>query len=275
MADVLIRIAGEAGQGVVTAGTTLLGGLSGMGVHVLSTQSYMSRVRGGLNWYDIRVSERECFAGKEQADLLVSFTEVAGEVLAPHVAPGGTHLHDGEATGTPGIVSLNATKLAGELTGSTLAANSVMAGAVFALLGYQVDSLCAYLEKSFGPKGRDLADANATCARAGHARIGEAGLRGRLRAPPRSGSIAGQLWSGAAALGLGAATAGVKFVAAYPMSPSTATLAWLAEKADLYGLLVEQAEVEIAAINMVCGAVYAGVPALATTSGGGFALMAE
>lgn len=83
MTDVLIRIAGEAGQGVVTAGNTLLGGLSGMGVHLLSTQSYMSRIRGGLNWYDIRVSEQVCFAGKERVDLLVSFTDIAKEVLSP------------------------------------------------------------------------------------------------------------------------------------------------------------------------------------------------
>jgi len=275
MADVLIRIAGEAGQGVVTAGNTLLGGLSSMGVHLLSTQSFMSRIRGGLNWYDIRVSERECFAGKEQADLLVSFTDVASEVLSPSVASGGTHLHNGEAAGVADIVTLNATKLAADLTGSALAANSVMAGAVFALLGYPVDALCVYLEGSFSQKGRDVADANVKCARAGHAHIGEAGQWARLRAPALSGPVTGQLLSGAAALGLGAATAGVKFVAAYPMSPSTATLAWLAEKADLYGILVEQAEDEIAAINMVCGATYAGVPALATTSGGGFALMAE
>ena len=275
MADVLIRIAGEAGQGVETAGNALLGGLSGMGVHLLSTQSYMSRIRGGLNWCDIRVSEQECFAGKAQVDLLVSFTDVARDVLSATLTPGGTHLYNGEDAATADIVSLNATKLAGELTGSTLAANSVMVGAVFALLGYQVDALCVYLEKSFGPKGRDLADANVKCARAGHTRIGKAGLWERLHAPVPSGSVTGQLWNGAAALGLGAATAGVKFVTAYPMSPSTATLTWWAEKADFYGILVEQAEDEIAAINMVCGAIYAGVPALVTTSGGGFALMTE
>ena len=275
MTDVLIRIAGEAGQGVDTAGNMLLGGLSGMGMHLLSTQSYMSRIRGGLNWHDIRIGERECFAGKERADLLVSFTDIAGEVLSPSVAPNGTHLHDGEATDAAGMVSLNAKKLAGDLTGSTLAANSVMAGAVFALLGYPVDALCVYLANAFRQKGQNLADANEKCARAGHACIGEAGLWKRLRAPVVSDSVAGQVWSGAEALGLGAATAGVKFVAAYPMSPSTATFGWLAEKADRYGILCEQAEDEIAAINMVCGATYAGAPALATTSGGGFALMAE
>ncbi|MFA7172027.1 MAG: 2-oxoacid:acceptor oxidoreductase subunit alpha [Kiritimatiellia bacterium] len=276
MADILIRIVGEAGQGVETAGSFLLGGMKDTGVHLLSTRSYMSRIRGGLNWYDLRVSDQECFAGKEQADLLISFSDVAGEILSPSIAPGGTHLHNGEATETTEIVALNATKLARELTGSTLAANSVLAGAVFALLGYPVDSLCLYLEKLFSPKDKELADVNMKCARAGHTRIGEFGAWARLQAPALSDHVtAGQLWSGAAALGQGAATAGVKFVAAYPMNPSTATLAWLAEKADLHGILVEQAEDEIAAINMVCGATYAGVPALTTTSGGGFALMAE
>lgn len=273
--DLLIRMAGEAGQGVETAGNTLLGALSNAGVHVLSTQSYMSRIRGGLNWHDIRVSERECFAGREDADLLVSFTDTASEILSGSLAPGGIHLHNGNTPGAAAIVSLDAEKLATELTGSTLAANSVMAGAVFALIGCPADGLCAYLDKTFGPKGREIADANLKCARAGHAYILHAGLQERLHAPVPSAAIAGQIWSGAAAVGLGAATAGVKFVAAYPMSPSTATFAWLAEQADRYGILVEQAEDEIAAINMVCGSTYAGVPAIATTSGGGFALMAE
>lgn len=275
MGDLLIRIAGEAGQGVVTAGNTLIGGLSGIGVHLLSTQSYMSRIRGGLNWYDIRVSDRECYAGREQADLLVSFTDTARDVLSGSLISGGLNLHACETADAANIIPLNAGKMAVELTGSALAANSVAAGAVFSLLGYPPDALCGYLEKLFGRKSRELADANTKCARAGHAHIREAGLWERLRGPLPSGSIIGQIWSGAAALGLGAATAGVKFATAYPMSPSTATFAWLAENSDLYGILVEQAEDEIAAINMVCGATYAGVPALTTTSGGGFALMAE
>lgn len=275
MGDLLIRIAGEAGQGVVTAGSTLIGALSGIGVHLLATQSYMSRIRGGLNWYDIRVSERECFAGREQADLLVSFTDTAREVLSGSLMPGGLNLHDGEVSDAAHTIPLHAAKMATELTGSSLAANSVAAGAVFALLGYPPDSLCGYLEKLYGHKSRELADANTKCARAGHECITQAGGWERLHAPLPSRSVSGQLWSGAAALGLGAATAGVKFVTAYPMSPSTATLTWLSEHSEQYGLLVEQAEDEIAAVNMVCGATYAGVPALTTTSGGGFALMAE
>lgn len=275
MADLLIRFAGEAGQGVVTAGNMLMGGLAAMGVHLFSTQSYMSRIRGGLNWMDVRVGDQECFAGREQADLLVSFTDVAREVLSPSLAPGGMQLHNGDAADGANFVALNVGRLAGDLTGATVAANSAMAGAVFALLGYPDDALCRELQKTFSQKSREIAAANVICAQAGHARMRETGLGGRLRAPVPCAAVSGQIWSGAAALGLGAASAGVKFVSAYPMSPSTATLVWLAENADRHGMLVEQAEDEIAAINMVCGATYAGVPALTMSSGGGFALMVE
>jgi 2-oxoglutarate ferredoxin oxidoreductase subunit alpha len=74
---------------------------------------------------------------------------------------------------------------------------------------------------------------------------------------------------------MSAARAGVKLAASYPMSPSTGVFTVLAGAADEYGIVVEQAESEIAAINMICGATYAGVPAITTTSGGGFALMCE
>ena len=83
------------------------------------------------------------------------------------------------------------------------------------------------------------------------------------------------LGNGAAAIGLGAASSGLKFVTAYPMTPGTATFTWLAGAADQYGIVVEQAEDEIAAMNMICGAAYAGAPAMTCTSGGGFALMCE
>jgi len=76
-------------------------------------------------------------------------------------------------------------------------------------------------------------------------------------------------------VGIAAATAGVKVVASYPMTPSSGVFTWLAQAADKYGMVVEQAEDEICAVNLVCGATYAGVPAMTTTAGGGFALMVE
>ncbi|HPJ22414.1 MAG TPA: 2-oxoacid:acceptor oxidoreductase subunit alpha, partial [Clostridia bacterium] len=80
---------------------------------------------------------------------------------------------------------------------------------------------------------------------------------------------------GSTAVGIGALAGGVNYLASYPMSPSTGVMMYLARKGKEFDVLVEQAEDEIAALNMVIGAWYAGARGLATTSGGGFALMCE
>lgn len=268
--NICIRIAGEAGQGVQHTGNLLLSTFAGMGLHTLATQSYMSRIRGGLNWYDIRISDRPLYAGTHDADLLVTFTPEAVTLLGGHLKPGGLVLHDDDQA--EDATAIPFTRIAKEAAGSALYANTVAAGAVFAMLGYPVDSLCEHLRHAFARKDATAVDGNLACARRGH---DEALRHGLHLAAPAPANAPSSLYSGAGAIGLGAATAGVKFAAAYPMTPGTAVFQWLAEHADQYGILVEQAEDEIAAYNMICGATYAGVPALTSTSGGGFALMAE
>ncbi|HET6428158.1 MAG TPA: 2-oxoacid:acceptor oxidoreductase subunit alpha [Phycisphaerae bacterium] len=268
--DINLRIAGEAGQGVQTTGNLLIGALARAGLHVLGSQSYMSRIRGGLNWFDIRVGDRELFAPARLADVLVALTAPALEILGPEVTEGGLVLFDGPGMGK--ATGIEFTKAAKEVAGSKVMANTVAAGAVFRACGYDVDGLCEYLGEQFGKKGSDVVDANVRCAHRG-AELAE-GLAGKVAAPSPSGA-SGWLVSGAEAVGLGAATAGVRFLTAYPMTPGTATLTHVASIADRYGIIVEQAEDEIAAINMVIGAAYAGAPAMTVTSGGGFALMVE
>jgi 2-oxoglutarate/2-oxoacid ferredoxin oxidoreductase subunit alpha len=73
--EVNIRIAGEAGQGVQTTGDLLVNAFADDGLHVFSTQSYMSRIRGGLNWYDVRVSDGELWGGREKCDILVALSK--------------------------------------------------------------------------------------------------------------------------------------------------------------------------------------------------------
>src|SRR3989339_215373 len=94
-ADINIRIAGEAGQGVQTTGDILVGAFAAAGLHVFSVQSYMSRIRGGMNWYDIRIADRELFSGREDADLLVALTPDSLAALAPTVRTGGLILAEG------------------------------------------------------------------------------------------------------------------------------------------------------------------------------------
>ncbi len=171
-----------------------------------------------------------------------------------------------------GTVAIEFAQEAKALTGEAVMANAVAAGAVFALLGYDAARLHSLLESRFRRKGQEVVDANIRCARRG-AELAEPYLGAKL--PPQGAGAPDFVCSGSEAIGLGAATAGVKFVAAYPMTPSTDVFTYLASVADEFGIVVEQAEDEIAAINMVCGATYAGVPAITTTSGGGFALMVE
>jgi 2-oxoglutarate ferredoxin oxidoreductase subunit alpha len=268
--SVTIRIAGEAGQGVQTTGGLLVEAFAALGLHVAATQSYMSRIRGGLNWYDIRIAPQPVFAGTPKADLLVALTDLALETLRETVADGGAILYNGAAA--EGASGVDFTAAAKQTAGSPLYSHTVAAGCVFALLGYDPAALAALLARQFAKKGEEVVSANQACVRRGVELA--AAHAGTLDAPPPSGTPR-PLYNGATAIGLSAAVAGVKLVTAYPMTPATATFTCLAGLADRYGIVVEQAEDEIAAVNMVCGAAYAGVPAMTTTSGGGFALMAE
>jgi len=268
--DLNIRVAGEAGQGVQTTGSLLVGALAEMGLHVFATQSYLSRIRGGLNWFDVRIGDGPLFSGREEADVLVALTDDALRVLRPHVSAGGAILFEGRCD--DGCIGIPFSEVAAQVGGSGVMANAVAAGAIFALLGYDLGPLTEYLGVQFKKKGAETIEKNAACAREGAKRIG---ARAATVAAPRPGAGPVSVSSGTEAVGLAAATAGVKVVASYPMTPSTGVFTYLASAADRYGIVVEQAEDEVAAVNMICGATYAGVPAMTTTSGGGFALMAE
>lgn len=270
--DLTIRIGGEAGQGLVSLGETLTGAFSHTGLHVFTGKSYMSRVRGGLNWYDVRISGSELFALKKQADLTIALSEDAKDILREFVAPDGILIYNGAGDDEGKSISMDFAELAKDAGGSQVMANSVAAGVIFAVLGYDPESLYAYLKKEFGDKEKDVIKKNLDCAKKGYDEASGKDLK--LKAP-ESADAPCEYSSGAAAMALSAAVSGVKFVSAYPMTPGTATFAGLAALSDKYGILVEQAEDELAAINMICGVAYAGVPAMTATSGGGFALMCE
>jgi len=268
--DLSIRVAGAAGQGIETVGGLLTSAFAGMGLHVFGAETYMSRIRGGLNWMDIRIGDHELYSGKEKPNLLVALAPEGLDLLRSQTDQWTLVLVNGPPQ--TGVVAIDLAREAKDLTGETVMANAVAAGAVFALLGYDEQALSIELTKRFQRKGQQVVEANLKCARRG-AELAAPYVGGMLA--PRAVGAPGFVCSGNEAIGLAAAVAGVKFVAAYPMTPSTGVFTYLANVADEFGIVVEQAEDEIAAINMVCGATYGGVPAMTTTSGGGFALMVE
>ncbi|HOI55870.1 MAG TPA: 2-oxoacid:acceptor oxidoreductase family protein, partial [Phycisphaerae bacterium] len=212
-----VRVAGEAGQGVLTTGHLLVRSFASLGLHVLATRSYMSRIRRGLNWYDVRIGEAPLWGPARRVELLVALTDAAAEVLRDSVADGGLVLHNG-AEGDADI-QIDIETVAKDTGGSELYANTVAVGAVTALLGYPLAPLESVLSSEFADKGEDVVSNNVACARKGAELVSR--QSGRLPVPQPSREP-GRVYDGATAVALSAAASGVRFVTAYPMTPATA-----------------------------------------------------
>lgn len=270
--DLNIRICGEAGQGVQSAGNLLIDVLVAGGLHVFGSQSYMSRVRGGANSYDVRIADVELSSARETANLMVAFTDEALEHFCHDAGADCLVISDGDQE-REGSLTLPLTTVARETGGMAVMVGSVAVGAILALLGYAPQPALKLLKTRFARKGEGVVERNIACLERGAALVES--RCGSVPGPKGNVDPIGRVYSGSEAVGLGAAASGVKLVCSYPMSPSTGVFTHLAGCADRYGIVVEQAEDEIAAVNMICGASYAGVPAMTTTSGGGLALMGE
>ncbi|MEN6424846.1 MAG: 2-oxoacid:acceptor oxidoreductase subunit alpha [Phycisphaerales bacterium] len=279
--DISIVLCGQAGQGVQTVEFLLTRLLKLAGYHVFATKEYMSRVRGGMNSTTIRVSSREVAAYVGRIDVLIplgkgAVEHVAARVSAQTVVVGeGEIVGDGPAVKSCRFLEIPFTKTASEI-GNKIYSNIVAVGAIAALLGIDLEQLTDHVRRSFARKPAEVVEDNAKAAWAGYEAAVGLGVHDLTLGPVSAGEVEGRLLlDGAEAVSLGAIAGGCNFVSSYPMSPSTPVLTFLAQHGGDFGIVVEQAEDEIAAINMAIGAWYAGARALVTTSGGGFALMTE
>ena len=275
--EINVRITGEAGHGVVAAGMMLARAYKDSGLHVFAIQDYMSRIRGGNNFFQVRAAARPVYAPREKADLIIALDKEAVEANKTALAPGGLFVLDAENSGVKdlekGWVSATIYALAQEAGGPRYA-NSVALGIAAALTCENFDRAGEAVGREFAAKGSAVADGNRAAALKGYDYAMEniEGCVFRLTGEPHSSSL---LLAGNEALALGVISAGCKFYTAYPMSPSTGIMNTVADYAGRYGIIVEQAEDELAAVNMAVGASFAGVRAMTASSGGGFALMCE
>ncbi len=276
--DYTIRICGEAGQGVQTVGELFSEVCARSGYHVFSNQDYESRVRGGHNFYQIRLADRRVMSASERIDILVALDRASIEIDLNEMADGGMAALDSDTLGIkadrPGMMDIPFKRLAVEHGGGPVMANTVATGAVLGMLGMEISSLEGLLREHFTKKGAEVVEENLRSARAGfdYAKEHCSECRFASAAPSNKPKL---IINGGVAAGYGALASGLKFYSAYPMTPATAVMNVIASKAAKYGVVVEQAEDEIAAINMALGASFAGVRAATGSSGGGFALMVE
>lgn len=272
--DISIVLSGEAGQGIQTI-ESMLTTLAKKGpYHVFATKEYMSRVRGGCNSTEIRISGSRVASRSERIDILVALTAEAIPHLASRIGPSTLVLGEKAIVGYESMVDLPFTAIAQGI-GSPLFANSVAVGAVCGLLGLDRSACEAGIKGFFASKSAELQEKNVQALASGYERGRELSPSvsvGLSTAPEAASDI---MLTGAEAVSLGALAGGCDYVCAYPMSPGTTVLTTMAEYSKRFDLIVEQVEDEIGVANMALGAWYAGARALVTTSGGGFALMGE
>ncbi|MGO9612643.1 MAG: 2-oxoacid:acceptor oxidoreductase subunit alpha [Dissulfurispiraceae bacterium] len=275
--DYSIKIGGEAGQGLQTIGNTLAKVFSRFGYHVFTHQDYESRIRGGHNYYQVRLSDKPVMVSRDKIDILVALDKESISLHEKELSENGQVIYDSslalEIHNKTNFLDIPFEKLSLEFSGNKIMANTVAIGAVLGILGLKLDVLLGIISDTFKSKGHDIITANIKAAMAGHDFAVK--HRDKCSFSPTPESNPKMLINGVDAIGLGALSGGCKFYAAYPMTPSTGVMLYMASKAEEYGVIVEQAEDEIAAINMVLGASFAGVRAMTGTSGGGFALMVE
>jgi len=261
-----LLIGGAAGQGIDTTVAVLEKLLKKSGYNVFTVRDFMSRVRGGHNFSLLRFGTENIYSHSDQLDGIVALDKLTIELHQGQLKANGFILCDSKvALSAPNIISLGMDTMAKEL-GNPRVSGSVAVGAVLKLFGETLDGVENALENIVKPQ---YLESNYKAVQEGYLAVEE-------YFPHLPGKHSDEmLISGSKAVALGAIAAGLRFYAAYPMSPSTAILEAIAANADAAGIVVEQAEDEIAAINMAIGSSYAGARAMTGTSGGGFSLMVE
>jgi len=274
--DLTLLIGGEAGDGIRQAGFLMDKMFVRGGYHVFSVFDYLSLIRGGHNFHMVRVSEKRVLAPRRDVNILIALNEDTVQKHASKLSPGGALLYDSNSVSEPSVEGVDLfpvplRTMAKEAGGPLLVRNAAALGALAYLLGYDLEILLGVFKDQFKPQ---VYEVNAKAAKAGYQYASKRFDRLLHGLRPKSGS--GRLvMTGSEACALGAIAAGMKFYAAYPMTPASPILHYLARVQREAGIMAIQPESEIAAINMVIGAAYAGVRAMTGTSGGGFSLMAE
>jgi 2-oxoglutarate/2-oxoacid ferredoxin oxidoreductase subunit alpha len=269
--DLNLLIGGEAGQGLVTIAMILTRALVRSGYYIVVTQSYQSRIRGGHNTFAIRLSTQEITASRAGVDFLIALNEETVALHQEEMASDGLILLDERFDrGNDKFLKVPFKQFADDRT-----VNVAYLGILANLLGLDETIVFQSLEDYFGAKKPEVTEKNRQIFSQAFEWAESRQLPAKVKLAPAADRQARLMLNGNEAIALGAISAGLKFCAFYPMTPSTSVPLTLQAAADAMGLVVEQAEDEIAAINMAIGASYAGAPAMVATSGGGFALMAE
>lgn len=277
--DISLVLGGAAGQGVQTVEALLVAVLKREGYNVFASKEYMSRIRGGSNSTEIRVTNKKRAAFVKRIDLLFAMDKDVLPHLESRITSETIVLGEREkvcsATTCP-VIDIPFTRFANEL-GNPIFTSTVAVGVALGILKADEKIFEDYLREHFARKGEEIVKKNIEAAEKGYAFGKHLAYSEGIEVNVSKNEFVEDelLLEGMDAVGLGVLAAGCNYISSYPMSPGTGLLNFLAQHGREFGVVVDQAEDEIAAINQGIGAWYAGARAVVTTSGGGFALMVE
>ena len=276
--DFALAIGGAAGQGIATPGDILARIFARRGLHLSTYNAYQSIVRGGHIFLTVRVANEPVQTHGDKLDLLMALNQDTMDRHLSLLTAGSVAIYNsdlvkpGEAATGVQLCGLPVAELTGEQRAGVVQ-NTVALGAVMHMMGMDFSILEDSLTQQFQRKGDAVVKQNVDVARAGYEHATKTVVP--FPSPLPQGGKPLAVWAGNDAIAMGGAAAGVKFYAAYPMSPSSGILHWYATNGRNLGIMVRQVEDEIGVSNMVIGAAHTGVRAMCATSGGGFALMTE
>lgn len=255
------------------------------GYHAFEYSEYPSLIRGGHNIIEVRISDEKVFSQEKKVDVLVCLNEETYILHKEEVKENGMVVIDQEKIDMTKYrnlvkkftyVNLPFNKIIKDNGLATVMINNIALGALTYLLGAEISILKSLISEQFARKGEEIINKNIKGVQLGYESVKKSNSDGYHIKIPKTKEVIPQMYiSGNEIIGLGSVAAGCKFYAAYPMTPSSALLHYLASKGEKAGMVVKHAEDEISVINMALGASWAGVRSMVGTSGGGFALMVE
>jgi 2-oxoglutarate ferredoxin oxidoreductase subunit alpha len=265
MKEISILVGGKAGDGIRQAGHVIARLLNRIGYRIFFYDDYPSLIRGGHNFSIIRAAEKRIVAHKETVDVIVALNQDAVENHKHRLNTGGIILFDSKKADAEGIGS-DFMDIVKKFDGKPIMRNTAAIGALAGVLNIE----WSVLEKVIMDAVEKDVDLNLKIAQHAYDRIEDPS-----KSVPKLNQEPLPLVSGNEAIALGAVKAGLNMYIAYPMTPASAILHYLAANENELGVVTVHPESEIGVALMALGAAYAGARAMVGTSGGGFALMTE
>nr|MDO8099536.1 2-oxoacid:acceptor oxidoreductase subunit alpha [Candidatus Njordarchaeota archaeon] len=279
--DIVVRIAGESGEGIITTGDLLTYAAAKQGLNISTFRTYPAEVTGGRSLFQVRLGTESHLSPWNSMDVLVAFDEEAFNSNIESMHEKGLVVYDPDLhspsmkRGTSiSLYGLPMTNISKEKVGIARTKNMVALGATANIHSIPYANIADVAQKRFKGMDKATVDKNVEAIRLGYEHA-EKNSQIRFEFPKVKISPNKIFLTGNIAIALGAIAAGCRFFAGYPITPSTTILEYLSREFPKFGGNMFQTEDELAALSAAIGASYGGVKAMTATSGPGFSLMAE